>query len=90
MTTPKNGRATMYTSGWPKNQNRCWKRIGDPPVVGSKNSVPKRRSASSIISAPESTGNASRIMKLVRNRFHVRIGMRNIVMPGRPQHASPS
>ena len=24
VTTPKNGRATMYTSGCPKNQNRCW------------------------------------------------------------------
>ena len=21
---PKNGKATMYTSGCPKNQNRCW------------------------------------------------------------------
>ena len=72
----------MYTSGWPKNQNRCWHRIGEPPAVGSKKCVPKRRSASSIISAPVRTGNASRTMKLVRNRFHVRIGIRNMVMPG--------
>ncbi len=31
---PKNGRAMMYTSGWPKNQNRCCQRIG-PLVAGS-------------------------------------------------------
>ncbi len=66
MTTPKNGRATMYTSGWPKNQNRCWYRMGDPPPFGSKKCVPKRRSASSIMSAPVSTGNATSTMKLVR------------------------
>ena len=82
MTTPKNGKAMMYTSGWPKNQNRCWNSSGDPPAAGSKKWVPKRRSASSMISAPLRTGNATRIMKLVRNRFHVRIGMRNRVIPG--------
>jgi len=26
--TPKKGSAMMYTSGWPKNQNRCCHRIG--------------------------------------------------------------
>ena len=35
-----------------------------------------------MISAPLSTGNASSTMKLVRNTFQVRIGMRNMVMPG--------
>ena len=35
-----------------------------------------------MISEPDSTGNASSTMKLDRNRFHVRIGMRNSVMPG--------
>ena len=66
MTTPKNGNATMYTSGCPKNQNRCWYSTGEPPLRGSKNWVPKRRSASSIASAPLSTGNATSTMKLVR------------------------
>ena len=28
VTTPKNGRTMMYTSGCPKNQNRCCQRIG--------------------------------------------------------------
>lgn len=31
----------MYTSGWPKNQNRCWKRIVSPPPEKSKTEVPK-------------------------------------------------
>ena len=72
----------MYTSGWPKNQNRCCHSSGDPPATGSKMWVSNSRSASSMISAPLSTGNASSTMKLVRNRFHVRIGMRNMVIPG--------
>src|SRR5690606_35871106 len=33
-TMPKNGSAMMYTSGWPKNQNRCCHRIV-PPLAGS-------------------------------------------------------
>ena len=82
MTTPKNGKATMYTSGWPKNQNRCCHKMGEPPLTGSKKFVPNCRSASSIISAPDSTGNASRTMKAVMNRFQVSIGMRNRVIPG--------
>jgi len=28
---PKPGRIRMYTSGWPKNQNRCWNSTGSPP-----------------------------------------------------------
>jgi hypothetical protein len=35
-----------------------------------------------MISAPDSTGNASSTMKLVSSRVHVRIGRRNIVIPG--------
>ena len=31
---PKPGRIMMYTSGWPKNQNRCWNMIGSPPPAG--------------------------------------------------------
>src|SRR5213593_3442593 len=34
LTMPKNGSATMYTSGCPKNQNMCCHRI-DPPFSGS-------------------------------------------------------
>src|SRR3954449_5425864 len=31
---PKNGKATIYTSGWQKNQNRCCHSMG-PPVAES-------------------------------------------------------
>ena len=31
---PKNGSAMMYTSGWPKNQNRCCHSIGPPFSAG--------------------------------------------------------
>src|SRR5947209_4947809 len=30
LTTPKNGIAMMYTSGWPKNQKRCCHKIAPP------------------------------------------------------------
>lgn len=49
----------MYTSGCPKNQNKCWNRIGSPPPLGSKNDVLKFRSVSSIVIAPASTGSAN-------------------------------
>lgn len=49
----------MYTSGWPKNQNKCWYRIGSPPPDGSKNEVLKFRSVRSIVIAPASTGSES-------------------------------
>lgn len=53
----------MYTSGCPKNQNKCWYRIGSPPPAGSKNVVFRLRSVRSIVIAPAKTGsdNTSRI-----------------------------
>jgi hypothetical protein len=36
---PNLGRIRMYTSGCPKNQNRCWNRMGFPFPEGSKNDV---------------------------------------------------
>lgn len=47
----------MYTSGCPKNQNKCWYKIGSPPPIGSKNVVLKFRSVNSIVMAPAKTGN---------------------------------
>ena len=40
---PKAGSNTMYTSGWPKNQNKCWYKIGLPPVT-SRASPPMKMS----------------------------------------------
>src|SRR5688572_4977790 len=49
----------MYTSGCPKNQNRCCNKIGSPPLHGVKKFVPNNRSQSNIVIAPASTGNES-------------------------------
>ena len=72
----------MYTSGWPKNQNRCCHRIGEPPWSASKMWAPNWRSANSIAPAAVSTGNVISTSRLVTNMFQVKIGMRNMVMPG--------
>ena len=82
---PKNGSATMYTSGWPKNQNRCCHRM-TPPLAGSNTCAPRWRSISSPNSAAVSTGNAIRIRIAVKKMFQVKIGIRNIVMPGARRH----
>ena len=44
--------------------------------------APSLRSISSTSSAAASTGNASSTSKLVSRMFQVKIGMRNMVMPG--------
>jgi len=54
---PNPGRIRIYTSGWPKNQNKCWYKMGSPPPVGSKKDVLKFRSVSNIVMAPARTGN---------------------------------
>jgi hypothetical protein len=46
----------MYTSGCPKNQNKCWYRTGSPPPPASKKEVFKFRSESNIVIAPANTG----------------------------------
>lgn len=53
---PNPGRIRIYTSGCPKNQNRCWNRTGSPPPDGSKKDVFRFRSVSSIVIAPARTG----------------------------------
>lgn len=53
---PKPGRMRIYTSGCPKNQKRCWYRIGSPPPAGSKKVVLRFRSVSSIVIPAASTG----------------------------------
>ena len=78
---PKNGNAMMYTSGWPKNQNRCCHRIG-PPLAASKTCAPSVRSASKTSSAAAKIGKAISTRIDVTRMFQVKIGIRNIVMPG--------
>ena len=35
LTIPNPGKIKIYTSGWPKNQNKCWYNTGSPPPAGS-------------------------------------------------------
>src|ERR1700712_1650920 len=46
----------MYTSGCPKNQKRCWYKIGSPPPATSKNEVLKFLSVNTIVIPPANTG----------------------------------
>jgi len=72
----------MYTSGWPKNQNKCCHSSGSPPPRGSKNAVPKLRSHSSMVRAPASTGMASSSRNAVISTDHTNSGILCMVMPG--------
>ena len=46
----------IFTSGWPKNQKRCWYKTGSPPPAGSKKVVLKLRSVNNIVIAAAKTG----------------------------------
>ena len=79
---PQIGSNRMYTSGWPKNQNRCWNRIGSPPPAASKKWVPKWRSVSNMVMAPASTGMVAMSRKAVISQPQANIGNFIMVMPG--------
>jgi hypothetical protein len=53
---PNPGIINIYTSGWPKNQNKCWNNIGSPPPATSKKDVLKFLSVKSIVIPPAKTG----------------------------------
>lgn len=71
----------MYTSGCPKNQNKCWYKIGSPPPAGSKNDVFKFRSVNNIVIAPASTGSDSKSKIAVKNTDHTNKGVRSHDIP---------
>jgi len=56
LTTPKAGRIKAYTSGCPKNQNKCWNKTGSPPPLASKKEVLRFRSRRSMVIPPARTG----------------------------------
>ena len=58
-TMPMPGRIRMYTSGWPKIQNRCCQSSGSPPAAALKKFVPKLRSKNTRISAAVTSGIAN-------------------------------
>ena len=53
---PKAGKIRIYTSGWPKNQKRCWKSKRSPPLKGSKKEELKCLSKIIIVIHPANTG----------------------------------
>src|SRR6202012_202689 len=79
---PKPGRIMMYTSGWPKNQNRCRNSIGSPPPSGLKKEGPKLRSVSSMVMAPARTGSDSSSSQAVSRIDQTNNGILCSVMPG--------
>ena len=54
---PNAGKIRIQTSGCPKNQNKCWKKIMSPPLIGSKNDVLKCLSNMIMVMQPANTGN---------------------------------
>lgn len=72
----------MYTSGCPKNQKRCWNRIGSPPPAGSKKVVLIFRSVKSIVIAPASTGKDKSNKNVVTKTDQTNKGNRSKEIPG--------
>lgn len=81
LTIPKAGKIRIYTSGCPKNQKRCWYKIGSPPPRGKKNAALKFLSASSIVIPPASTGNDNSSSIVVIKIDHENKGIRSIRIP---------
>jgi hypothetical protein len=72
----------MYTSGWPKSQNRCCHSTGSPPAAGLKKFDPKKRSNIIRNSATVMTGMANNVRNCDTSVIHVKIGMRSMSIPG--------
>jgi len=81
-TIPKPGIIKIYTSGCPKNQNRCWYKIGSPPPAGSKKDVLKFLSVNSIVIPPANTGKDNNNKTAVISTAQTKSGKRCIVIPG--------
>lgn len=73
--TPNPGIIKIYTSGWPKNQNKCWYKMGSPPPAGSKNDLLKFRSVNSIVIAPARTGRDNKSKIVVTNIAQMNSGI---------------
>jgi len=67
---PKPGIIKIYTSGCPKNQNKCWYKIGSPPPATSKKEVLKFLSVKIIVIPPANTGNESNNNTAVTTTAH--------------------
>ena len=72
----------MYTSGWPKIQNRCCQSTGSAPASALKKWVPKLRSKYSSKKATVIIGMAKSRRKLTTRFIQAKTGIRSKVMPG--------
>lgn len=79
---PKAGKIKIYTSGCPKNQNKCWYNTGSPPPAGSKKVVLKLRSVNNIVIPPAKTGIDNNNKKAVISIDHTTKGNLCIDIPG--------
>ena len=64
---PNAGKINIYTSGCPKNQNKCWNNNKSPPLIGSKNEQLKCLSNIIIVITPANTGKLIINKKAVKN-----------------------
>ncbi len=69
-TMPAAGRKMIYTSGWPKNQNRCCQRIGSPPRSAMKKGQSNARSISSSVVPAMMAGKANTIITATTSIAH--------------------
>ena len=81
-TIPIAGKIKIYTSGWPKTQNKCCHKRGSPPAPGAKNCVPNILSKASSIKAIVITGIAVTSSMDVINAIQVNTGILIKVIPG--------
>jgi len=71
---PNPGNTKTYTSGCPKNQNKCWNRTASPPPSLSKNDVLIFRSNNNIVIPAANTGNESTNKNTVVKNAHTKTG----------------
>ncbi len=72
-------------SNWPiqpKNQNKCWYKIGSPPPAGSKKVVLKFLSVNNIVNAPANTGKDNNNKNAVIKTAQTNNGILCNVIPG--------
>ena len=79
---PNAGRMRMYTSGWPKIQNKCCHSSGSAPAATLKKLAPKSRPKVSRNSATVITGMANSSRNCTTSSIQVSTGMRQRVIPG--------
>ena len=78
---PNDGSTRMYTSGWPKIQNRCCHSSGSAPAATEKNVASNSRWKMSSTSATVITGMANSSRNWITRIIHVNTGMRISDMP---------